>query len=86
MMAALSGALLSTRATESQPRANVSLLSPREHEVLLLLSLAMSNKEIAARLLIAEGTVKRHTGNLYEKLSARSRLDAVMKARLSGLI
>lgn len=62
------------------------LLSPRELEVLRRIALADSNQEIAQALSIAQGTVKRHTGNIYSKLGAKSRMDAVAKARLLGLL
>jgi two-component system nitrate/nitrite response regulator NarL len=59
----------------------VHALSPRESEVIGLLARARSNKEIAKELNIAEGTVKRHIGNIFQKLGARSRLDAVQLAQ-----
>lgn len=62
------------------------ILSPREGQVLRLLAKAMSNKQIASWLSISEGTVKRHTGSIYEKLGAQSRIDAVQKGRLIGLV
>jgi len=68
------------------PASRKELLSPRERDVLRLLAQAMSNRQIASWLSISEGTVKRHTGNIYEKLSARSRIDAVEKGRLIGLV
>lgn len=55
-------------------------LTPREHQVLRLIAEARSNAEIAEELSITEGTVKRHAGAIYDKLGARSRLDAVRKA------
>ncbi|MQY05051.1 response regulator transcription factor [Actinomadura macrotermitis] len=55
-------------------------LSPREEEVLGLVSTGLRNAEIAQRLRIAEGTVKRHLTSIYMKLHATSRLDAVNKA------
>lgn len=61
-------------------------LSKRELEVLRLLAKAKSNREISVRLSIAEGTVKRHTGNIYGKLGARSRMEAVEKSRFLGFI
>ena len=47
---------------------------------------ALSNRQIGARLGITEGTVKRHLRNLFEKLGAVSRLDAVNKAVAAGLV
>ncbi|AOS65593.1 response regulator [Actinoalloteichus hymeniacidonis] len=55
-------------------------LSSREIEVLALVSEAMSNRQIAGKLSITEGTVKRHLRNIFAKLGAMSRIDAVNKA------
>ena len=62
-----------------------SVLSSRELEVLLLIARAMSNSQIASRLHISEGTVKRHLANIYAKLGVSSRGDAAKKALMSGL-
>ncbi|MEE1940374.1 response regulator transcription factor [Streptomyces sp. TRM 70361] len=62
------------------------ILSDREREVLALTAEALSNSQIANRLNIAEGTVKRHLRNVYRKLGAVSRLDAVNKAAAASLI
>lgn len=62
------------------------LLSARELEVLQLTALAMSNAQIGRRLVITEGTVKRHLTNIYAKLGAVSRVDAIRKATAAGLI
>lgn len=56
------------------------LLSEREREVMALVAGAMSNAQIARRLNITEGTVKRHLRNIFTKLGAVSRIDAVNKA------
>jgi DNA-binding NarL/FixJ family response regulator len=61
-------------------------LSARELEVLRLTALAMSNAQIGKRLLISEGTVKRHLTNIYAKLGATSRVDAIRKATAARLI
>ncbi len=61
-------------------------LSARELEVLRLAALAMSNAQIGKRLLITEGTVKRHLTNIYAKLGATSRVDAIRKATAARLI
>ncbi|MFD0329513.1 response regulator transcription factor [Streptacidiphilus monticola] len=48
--------------------------------MLTLAGQALSNRQIASRLGITEGTVKRHLRNIFEKLDAVSRIDAVNKA------
>ncbi|MBO0805538.1 MAG: response regulator transcription factor [Nocardiopsaceae bacterium] len=60
-----------------------SLLSEREREVLDFVAQAMSNRQIARQLGITEGTVKRHLRNIFEKLNAVSRIDAVNKATVT---
>jgi DNA-binding NarL/FixJ family response regulator len=61
-------------------------LSEREIEVLRLVARGASNKEIAAELMIAEGTVKNHLTNILSKLEAADRTEAAMKARTLGVI
>jgi DNA-binding CsgD family transcriptional regulator len=61
-------------------------LSRREVEVLRLAAGALSNAQIATELFITEGTVKRHLTNIYGKLGAVSRLDAVNKAKAGWLL
>ncbi|MGH3924688.1 MAG: response regulator transcription factor [Pseudonocardiaceae bacterium] len=63
-----------------------ALLSERELEVLQLTALAMSNAQIGKQLVITEGTVKRHLTNIYAKLGAVSRVDAIRKATAARLI
>jgi DNA-binding NarL/FixJ family response regulator len=63
-----------------------TILTVREQEVLRMIAQAYSNRDIATMLSIAEGTVKRHTTNMYEKLGATSRIDAVRKAARLGLL
>jgi LuxR family transcriptional regulator, maltose regulon positive regulatory protein len=52
-------------------------LTRREREILQLLALGLSNQEMAEKLVIAEGTLKRHVANLYQKLGVHSRTQAV---------
>ena len=56
-------------------------LSKREHEVLNLLASGRTNSEIARDLFISVGTVKSHTGNIYRKLEAKNRAEALARAR-----
>ncbi len=61
-------------------------LSKRELEILGLLANRLSNREIAEKLFISLGTVKRHTANIYQKLSVEGRRPAVSKAIGIGLL
>lgn len=68
------------------PQEIIDPLSGRELEILRLVSEGLSNKEIAEKLVIAEGTVKNHLSSILAKLSARDRMQAVLIARKIGLI
>jgi DNA-binding NarL/FixJ family response regulator len=61
-------------------------LTEREREVLDFLAAGASNREIAERLFLAEGTVKNHVSNILGKLHAANRTHAVALAREQGLI
>jgi DNA-binding NarL/FixJ family response regulator len=56
-------------------------LSERELEVLTLLASGRTNAEIARDLFVAVGTVKSHAGNIYRKLDAKNRAEALGRAR-----
>jgi DNA-binding NarL/FixJ family response regulator len=61
-------------------------LSERELEVLSLLASGRTNSEVAGDLFISVGTVKSHTGNIYRKLGARNRAEALARARELGML
>jgi DNA-binding NarL/FixJ family response regulator len=61
-------------------------LSEREREILVLLAQGLSNREIAARLSLAQGTVKNYVTTILGKLGARDRTQAAIRARELGLI
>lgn len=61
-------------------------LSPREIEILRIVAQGASNKEIADRLFISEGTVKNHLSSILSKLGVRDRMQAILKAREYGII
>ncbi|NEK57586.1 response regulator transcription factor [Geodermatophilus sabuli] len=69
-----------------RPQPLVVPLSERELEVLRLLADGGSNREIAAALFLAEGTVKNHVTNVLAKLGARDRTQAALRARALDLI
>jgi LuxR family maltose regulon positive regulatory protein len=52
-------------------------LTKREKEILNLIETGMSNREMAEKLVIAEGTLKRHVANLYQKLGVHNRAQAI---------
>jgi LuxR family maltose regulon positive regulatory protein len=64
----------------------VEPLSQRELEVLQLVAEGLSNRQIAAELIIALGTVKSHIHNILGKLDAQNRAQAVSRAKELGLI
>ena len=63
-----------------------NLLTRREIEILPLLAEGLSNKEIAARLRIAPVTVKTHLHNIYKKLNAKNRIEALKMFRQIGIV
>ena len=68
------------------PQPLVVPLSERELAVLRLLADGESNREIAAALFLAEGTVKNHVTNVLAKLGARDRTQAALRARALDLL
>ncbi len=71
---------------EPVDHAVVDALTPREIDVLQLLSVGLPNKAIAAHLRISDQTVKFHVASLSGKLGAANRTDAVRRAVRRGLI
>lgn len=60
--------------------------SEREQEIVRLLAAGLSNREIGDRLCLAEGTVKNYVTTILQKLGARDRTQAALRAREMGLI
>ena len=71
---------------ETAARDAAALLTPRETEIVRMVAEGLRNREIAARTAIAEGTVKIHLHNIYEKLGVDGRVALVVYAREKGLI
>ena len=75
-----------TRKPIEPPDSYNQRLSERELEILQLIAKGASNREIAATLFLAEGTVKNHVTNILGKLDVRDRTQAAIKAKDNGLI
>jgi two-component system, NarL family, response regulator DegU len=75
-----------TRRHEVAQEPEYESLSERERDVLRLLADGLSNKEIASRLILVEGTVKNYVSAILEKLHAANRTQAARVAREQGLI
>ena len=54
----------------------------RENEVLQLLAKGCTRGQIARKLFISEETVKMHTKNIYKKLKAKNKIDALIKSKM----
>jgi FixJ family two-component response regulator len=66
-------------------RALLETLTPREREILTLVSSGLMNKQIAAELGLAEITVKIHRGHIMKKMGSKSLADLVRKAEMLGI-
>ncbi len=75
-----------TKLAKGGSRYLTTLLTPQENKVLQLLAFGRSNIEIAEELGIALSTVKYHNVNLFGKLEAKTRLEAINRARMLGLL
>ena len=70
---------------ENQPTNTKEALTPREEEVLCLLTKGSTNKEIAQDLFISEKTVKSHLNSIFKKINVSRRLQAILYAIKQGL-
>nr|WP_225953798.1 response regulator transcription factor [Kibdelosporangium phytohabitans] len=83
---------IAKRVIDQLPRSNsgarerVSVLTPTQTDVLTLVGSGLSNADIAARLHIAEGTVKAHVTVIFGRLGVRNRVQAAILAHQAGLV
>ena len=75
-----------SREEETEARASIEQITPREREVLQKLAEGLSNKEIAARLHMSVDTERTHMMNILNKLGVHSRLQALVFAARYGLV
>jgi LuxR family maltose regulon positive regulatory protein len=91
LLAAFGQSLKSTEASvvRYRPSAIGELVEPltdREQEVLRLVAEGLSDRQIAEKMTVVVGTVKRHLNNLYGKLGVHSRTQAMARAKELGLL
>lgn len=65
--------------------ASAPKLTPREVEILQLMSAGKSNREIASELFVSEGTIKTHVNHIFDKLGVQDRTQAVLLALKRGI-
>jgi DNA-binding NarL/FixJ family response regulator len=78
-----------SRLSQAKPKVDEQLidaLSAREIEILELIAQGDSNKQIAEKLFIAEGTVKNHVTNILSKLGVKDRAQAVIRSKNLGIL
>jgi DNA-binding NarL/FixJ family response regulator len=71
---------------ETERQRMIQILTPREIKLINLVAGGLSNKQIADKLFITEGTVKVHLHNVYDKLQVKSRVALTLYAQENGLI
>jgi len=72
--------------TPDHKRLHELAITPRELEILGLIAVGLSTREIAERLFVSENTVKPHSSRLFDKLGARRRTQAVQLGKEARLI
>jgi two-component system nitrate/nitrite response regulator NarL len=82
----LPGALFIPASQSAAEGDKTSPLTSRQQEILPLLAEGMPNKQIAGALGVTEGTIKQHLKDLFRRLGARNRTQAVREARRLGLL
>jgi len=74
------------KAPEREPNSGIEPLSEREIDIISRLAQGMSNREVAAELTLAEGTIKNYVSSILSKLRASNRVQAINLAREHKII
>lgn len=82
---AAGSAAIGDTATRTEPATNAHRVTKRESEVLQLIADGCSTPEVAGKLYISQKTVKNHLASIYQKLDARDRTQAVLRAVRLGI-
>ena len=82
----ISAAIIPPADDQKIMNADTELLTSRETEILNLVALGMSNREIAEQLFVSKYTVESHIKHIYRKLSVSKRTKAVSAARSLGIL
>ena len=77
---------ISGKTKDSDHNLDIEDLSSREMQILHLMSQGLSNRNIAKKLFLSEGTVKWHSSNIYGKMCVKSRTEAVARAQSLKLL
>jgi DNA-binding NarL/FixJ family response regulator len=72
--------------TGKEPASEIDALSGRELEILRLVAQGLTNRQIAERLYLAEGTVKNYVSSIFQKLGVQDRTRAVITAQQRGWV
>ncbi len=79
-------AWLAAETSAAPPTDRPATLTEREIDILAMLPGPMTQRDLAAALFVSQNTLKTHLRAIYRKLGARSRADAVLRARQAGLL
>lgn len=75
---------LSQPSSQISDRKNDNLLTPREEEVVRLVSEGLSNKDISVQLSISEHTVRNYLYRVFDKMKISSRIELILQSRSSS--
>jgi DNA-binding NarL/FixJ family response regulator len=77
---------LQAELVDSQWSRSENELTAREREIVRYVAMGMRNAEVATKLAITEGTVKKHLNNIFQKLNIRDRVEVALYAMRAGLV